>query len=307
MALSKSTANNPRSWECGFETNVGAIWFATLVIKDPHYPDYETRYLEKFETALSTIPWAADENEEHYRQLNQLITKKCYVLRGRTICIGRKRYQLLKCIVYCNALLFLSKTEKMTYLELVAHRLFSTYNRLLRDNYRMLRKVPQLCFRENGFPLSNSHALQMAVKSLCFALSEHAPVTAKNGGLKPLEYGSNGLVRSFELEPPQEGIAITQPMIVRGVVDRFIPCKALNEIVKEGLCFAPGCKNGTTENGKEKWTVHVHVPNPDDLDGCRQPPSLQSAAKLAVLEACMRAKREKHSPRYSPYFSALYQ
>nr|QUS52966.1 GAM-1/protein ORF-1 [Pigeon adenovirus 1] len=308
MALSKLTADNPSSWSCGFECHVGIIWFSTLVVEDQRFPNYESRYLERLEHAVSTVTWdRSDSTEDHMHELDRHIFKSCYVIRGRRIGIGAKRYVLLKCVIRCNGIVYLSNQEKETYCRLLCQRLFGTYARLERDNHGLIQRASDRIFlRDDGFLLSNSHAIQMAFRSLCFTINKKAPITAETGGLWPLREGCNGHVRTFTLPQPVSGKAITLPVMVRSLVDDFIPPSPLRNIVKEGLCFAPACQNGLTPEKQEEWTVHLHTVEPYNLEGRRQPISLQNAARLAVYEACLKARRQKHNPRYSPYFRALY-
>lgn len=157
----------------------------------------------------------------------------------------------------------------------------------------------------SGFPISNSHSLRLAMRTLTVRIANGNCGTVNrfcaNGHSDVI-----GLHKDIEVESAHKGCQIVSADLYMSTLKKMIPAPYA-KLVLEGVCYNPGNKYYAGHN-KERWMFHVHPPQQKPSDNSddefdepeeepkKQPGRLQDFCKLSILESCFRMKRNGVKP-----------
>ncbi|UKS51815.1 GAM-1 [Falcon aviadenovirus A] len=305
MALSPAAKHLPAYWECGLDTEAGTITFSVIVLRDPIFKNYETRYRLLLLNATRSATFSSPD----LNKIHSFAVLHCSVTRASKIAIGRTKFIILNCVVRAKSFIGLNNEEKIMYLQALSQQLFHVYPYILKSQRKLVNEYPQMRFASSGFPISNSKSLRLALRTLRVTVSSgkcfsYSPYCA-NGSRRVI-----GQLKSFVLDKAERGKTLMQALVSRNEIEKLIP-KSVRSIALEGVCYLPLSKYHTKDN-KEHWCAHLHPAiendildeNEDTVAPYRKSPtSLKDFCKLAIIETCFKIRRARYDKkRNSPYF-----
>lgn len=265
------------SWNCAYPTEVGCIIFNTAVLHDRFY-GVEPYQQKLREAALNLGPLCTP----LYRTFHNLSTFKSAVTPGTKLRYRNREYRLIHCCLRVRTFLLLDQDDIKGYLNFLMHHLFTTYDRLIETNLKLLDSKPDLFFQPEGFPISSSLGLKFLVHSMKIKLSGNDPIQVPFTAQDDLH--SVGCTKTITLPKSKHGSKLVKATFSRRSLLRRL-AHPYAKLFGNELCYLCGYKLNHQQN-QETWQFHLHkqTPKHDPLD-------LQTLAKLTVMEACFLRSR----------------
>ncbi|BCZ16716.1 GAM-1 [Aviadenovirus bubonis] len=290
MAVQPSNLKTPGIWDCNYGAEVGAIIFTTAIRPE----DSNTSALEnKLIEALGNMISFTSHLQRTIYNLGKFQTSVCL---GSCFKYKNREHQLIHCTVRVQSYLLLEPEQKKDFLSHIFNHLFNTTDKIIERNEALLERHPEVVFSDEKFTLSSSVALKLALKTAKIRVCENDP------HLEPFTSDRNihpdGSTRQCKLPETCNRSEQGKPFFSRTSLLKTLPNEYRQFFTKENCCYMCGYKIGT-EQGQEKWCLHVHHKN----NPPNTPPSLENQARLAAIEMCLKVKRDpikKH--RSHPYF-----
>lgn len=289
---------------CGFNNEVGAIWFSVLAKHSVTCRQEEMERLNEYYITSAVVNLRAFESRL-MRRLHSSLTVIVTCRSAKYVQYKSRDYVLINCIVRLVSALNLKTTEKDALLRCVSRRMFFITPGMQYDLERwMLRhRKTDFKFFTTGFLIADKVSAKLAMRSMSFEVSMSAVprgVPFLRSPVLMMNACRITITATVAVETSSRSSAVTQPVCLRSML-RVMVAPDIWPILSQGLCYFPGFRRLSYAN-VEEWVFHVHGSYGDEHPECyglckecttRQPLSLFCSAQLACIRLAFLTRRAR--------------